>query len=269
MNRCICYSYFYRHVFMTDKGKKKIPKLEVQISKAQLVDSGNEINIEEKRVLASSMSRFLFKEESAEVIQEVTDSIMEVDDFCGKEIDVQLEKKHKNLLSRVGGLISSFFSSFSPSVKKKDSVPEAETKGWWERYIEYQVFNFVLRFGTSNVSAPIGLLTKKWSFVADLIMTEMMRRGLLVQEYNESAGPGPRPFSTDYYVRTLPPADELPNFKSSPKDVVTSIFERRDKHEEIEKANKSCLLWPWFAQWFVEEFFKTGKTFTPDIEKKG
>ena len=130
------------------------------------------------------------------------------------------------------------------------------------------MFNFVLWFGTSNVSAPIGLLTKKWSFVADLIMTEMMRRGLLVQEYNESAGPGPRPFSKDYYIRTLSPADKLPKYKSSPKKVVKSIFERRDKHEEIEKANNSCLLWPWFAQWFVEEFFKTGHDFNPDLVKK-
>ena len=54
------------------KGKKKLSKLEVQISKEQLVDSGNEINIEEKRILATSMSKFLCKGECSEVIEEVT-----------------------------------------------------------------------------------------------------------------------------------------------------------------------------------------------------
>jgi len=127
----------------------------------------------------------------------------------------------------------------------------------------------------------IGIIIKKWPWASDLVMTQLMKQGLLVQNGYYTSAQSPLtekfPFTKKYYNRTLPKASEkvgrykVENIKikekGTPENIVSDIFSRKGELKP-EMNNNSCLLFPWFAQWFVEEFFKTGEDFDPDIQYK-
>ena len=142
--------------------------------------------------------------------------------------------------------------------------------------IEEAIDSFVNHFASKDMPSILQYGVKVFPYLNDYIMVGMMKEGLKVQSQNYTTDPNfngnnsdKKDFPTDWYIRTLLPRSGDVTYKQNPDEIVENIFSRPEGAKpEPEPNNKSCLLFPWFAQWFVEEFFKTGKTFHPDIEQK-
>ena len=165
-------------------------------------------------------------------------------------------------------------------LKQMNSGPafnSVSLSGRWadfKNYIENEIFQFILNLGAKPMSAFLGRILNHFSWVRDFITRTLMATGLLVQQENYSTDPAfdghdKNKYPTNWYIRTLPPRKDNVDYLQTPKEVVDNIFSRPEGSKGTpESNNNSCLFFPWFAQWFVEEFFKTGKSYTPDIEEK-
>lgn len=72
-----------------------------------------------------------------------------------------------------------------------------------------------------------------------------------------------------YFVRMLPPIEQDRVCNVDPQVIVRALFSRPGVETKYQPApHNSNVLFPWFAQWFVEQFFKSGVTFKPDLDKK-
>ena len=140
--------------------------------------------------------------------------------------------------------------------------------------VENEIFQFILNLGAKPMSVFLGKILNHFSWVRDFITRTLMATGLLVQQENYSTDPAFKghdkdKYPTNWYIRTLPPRKENVEYLQNPQEVVENIFSRPEgSNGAPESNNNSCLFFPWFAQWFVEEFFKTGKSYSPDIEEK-